>query len=109
MSSVAINAPALPVRYGPDGSLRHHFLLDPSVTFLNHAAYGATPRPVFEEYQRWQLELERQPVDFLSRYSTDRLAHARAALAAFLDTDRDNVVYVANGTTAMNIIVRSLE
>jgi len=95
-------------RCGPDGHLREHFLLDPTITFLNHAAYGATPRPVFEDYQRWQSELERQPVDFLSRYSTDRLAQARQALADFLGTERDNLVYVANGTTGMNIVVRSL-
>ena len=41
------------------------FLLDPAVTFLNHGSFGACPRPVFEEYQRWQLALERQPVEFL--------------------------------------------
>jgi isopenicillin-N epimerase len=95
-------------RIGPDGSLKQFFLLDPAITYLNHAAYGATPRPVFESFQRWQLELERQPVDFLSRYSTERLAHARAVLAEYIDTDRDNLVYVANGTTGLNIIARSL-
>src|ERR687891_287946 len=45
--------------------LRSEFLLDPSVTFLNHGSFGACPRPVFERYQHWQLELERQPVEFL--------------------------------------------
>src|SRR5229473_911877 len=89
-------------------SLRKMFLLDPSITFLNHAAYGATPKPVFESFQRWQVELERQPVDFLSRYSTERLAHSRAVLAEYVDTERDNLVYVANGTTALNIVARSL-
>ena len=99
-------APA--ARIGPDGSLRRFFLLDPAVIYLNHAAYGATPRPVFESFQRWQLELERQPVDFLSRYSTERLAHARAILAGYLDTERDNLVYVSNGTTGLNIVARSI-
>lgn len=89
-------------------NLRDLFLLDPSITYLNHAAYGATPKPVFESFQRWQLELERQPVDFLSRYSTERLAHSRQVLASYIDTERDNLVYVANGTTALNIVARSL-
>jgi isopenicillin-N epimerase len=93
---------------GPSGALRDLFLLDPSVVYLNHAAYGATPRPVFESFQRWQLELERQPVDFLSRYSTERLARARQTLADYVGTDRDNLVYVTNGTTGLNIVARSL-
>jgi isopenicillin-N epimerase len=88
--------------------LKDLFLLDPEVTYLNHGAYGATPRPVFEAYQRWQLELEREPVDFLSRYATERLAHSRAVLADYVGTERDNLVYVSNGTTAMNIVARSL-
>jgi hypothetical protein len=49
-----------------DTSLRDAFLLDPDVTFLNHGSYGACPRAVFERYQEWQLELERQPVLFLA-------------------------------------------
>ena len=51
--------------------LRSQFLLDPSVTFLNHGSFGATPRPVFQSYQRWQRELERQPVEFLGRRFTE--------------------------------------
>src|SRR5262249_61798180 len=88
--------------------LKEPFLLDPTVTYLNHGAYGATPRPVFESYQRWQRELEREPVDFLSRRSTERLAYSRAELARYLGTERDNLVYVNNGTVGLNIVARSL-
>jgi len=42
------------------------FLLDPDVVYLNHGSFGACPRPVFEAYQRYQRELERQPVEFLA-------------------------------------------
>lgn len=102
LPNVALN------RLGPDGSLKELFLLDRKITYLNHAAYGATPRPVFEKFQQLQLELEREPVDFLSRYFTERMEHARSKLAEFVDTDRDNLVYVSNGTTGINIIARSL-
>lgn len=88
--------------------LKELFLLDPAVTYLNHGAYGATPRPVFERHVQWQYELEREPVDFLSRRSTERLAQARAVLADYVDTERDNLVYVSNGTTGVNIVARSL-
>ncbi len=88
--------------------LKPLFLLDPDVTYLNHGAYGATPRPVFERHVQWQYELEREPVDFLSRRSTELLAQSRAVLAEYVDTERDNLVYVSNGTTGVNIIARSL-
>lgn len=72
--------------------LKPLFLLDPDVTYLNHGAYGATPRPVFERHVQWQYELEREPVDFLSRRSTELLAQSRAVLAEYVDTERDNLV-----------------
>lgn len=84
------------------------FLLDRDVIFLNHGSFGATPRPVFEAYQRWQLELERQPVEFLGRRAKDLLWHSRTALAAYLHTQADNLVYTTNATTGLNIIARSL-
>lgn len=93
---------------GCDGSLKEYFLLDPQIIYLNHGAYGATPKPVYESFQRWQLELEREPVDFLSRYFEQRMAHSRRVLADYLDTERDNLVYVANGTTGLNIVARSM-
>lgn len=90
-------------------NLKPHFLLDPQVTFLNHGSFGATPRPVFHIYQRWQREMERQPVEFLGRRARALLAEARAALADFLGTQADNLVYTTNVTVALNIVARSLK
>ena len=45
--------------------LRDLFLLQPDVVYLNHGSCGACPHPVFETYQAWQLELERQPMAFM--------------------------------------------
>jgi isopenicillin-N epimerase len=89
-------------------ALREEFLLDPSVVFLNHGSFGACPRPVFEEYQRWQLELERQPVEFLSRRQRELIATARAALASYLHSNVDDLVLLPNVTTALNVVARSL-
>ncbi len=89
--------------------LRRHFLLDPKVTFLNHGSFGATPRPVFEAYQAWQRELERQPVAFLGRRAPDLLAEARAVLATYLGTRPDDLVYVTNATLGVNSVAHSLD
>ena len=86
--------------------LRRHFLLDPSVTFLNHGSFDATPRPVFQAYQRWQRELERQPVEFLGRRFTDLMQTARQSLADYVGTVADNLVYTTNVTESLNIVAR---
>lgn len=83
--------------------LREAFLLDPSVTFLNHGSFGAVPREVFERYQEWQLELERQPVLFLARRVDGLLAGARAALGAYVGADPDDLVFVPNASSGVNV------
>src|SRR5919108_4509952 len=92
----------------PMPSLKDDFLLDPNIHFLNHGSFGATPKPVFDEYQRWQLELERQPVEFLGRRITELMAGSRAVLGRYVGTQADNLVYTQNATIALNIIARSL-
>jgi isopenicillin-N epimerase len=89
-------------------SLKSQFLLDPSITFLNHGSFGACPIPVFEEYQRWQRELERQPVEFLGRRATNLLADARSKLAAYVGADADEILFFPNPTQAINMVAKSL-
>jgi isopenicillin-N epimerase len=89
-------------------NLRDLFLLRPDVVFLNHGSFGACPRPVFEAYQAWQLELERQPVEFLGRHFETLMREAREALGAFVGTEADDLVYVPNATTGLNLVARSL-
>ena len=84
------------------------FLLDPSIVFLNHGSFGACPEPVFEAYQAYQRELEAQPIVFLDRAYRQRMAEARATLAAYLGADPDDIVHVSNATTGLNIVARSL-
>ena len=91
------------------GSLREEFFLDPEVAYLNHGAFGACPRPVFEEYGRWQREVERNPVDFLGRRLPELLAAVRARLGAYVGADPEALVLVPNATSGLNVIARSLD
>src|SRR5512140_1538887 len=88
--------------------LEAEFLLDTGVCFLNHGSFGATPRSVFEAYQAWQRELERQPVEFLGRRHNELMRAARGTLASYLGTDCNDVVFTQNVTIAINIVARSL-
>ena len=90
-------------------NLKQHFLLDPSVVFLNHGSFGATPKSVFDAYQNWQLRLERQPVLFLGRELDGLLKESRRALGKYLNADSDDLVYIPNATHGVNIIARSLQ
>jgi isopenicillin-N epimerase len=85
------------------------FLLDPDVIYLNHGMAGACSKPVFETYQHWQLELERQPAAFLARKADTLLAEARSALADYLGCRKDEIVYFPNPTSALNVVARSLD
>jgi isopenicillin-N epimerase len=90
-------------------NLARHFLLREDVVFLNHGSFGACPRPVFEAYQAWQLELEREPVEFLGRRMTELLRAPREALAKEIGCAPTDVVGVLNATTGLNIVAQSLD
>ena len=75
---------------------------------MNHGSFGACPREVFETYQYWQLELEREPVDFIQRRLRPLLGDAREALGHYIGAAADDVVYVTNATMGMNIVARSV-
>lgn len=85
------------------------FLLDPDLVYLNHGSYGACPAPVFEAYQRFQRELERNPSEFLGRRFDELIGEARAALAAFVGARAGDLVFVPNATAGLNAVIRSLQ
>ena len=91
-----------------DALYRDLFFLRDNVKFLNHGSFGACPRPVFERFQARQRELEEEPVEFLWRRFAQLMDDARRDLAAYLGADKDDIAYVENATTGLNIIARSL-
>ena len=88
--------------------MREGFLLDPEVAYFNHGSFGACPVEVFEEYQRLQLELEREPTELLARRFDERMEAARAALASFVGARVQDLVFAPNATSALNAVIRSL-
>lgn len=85
------------------------FLLNPDITFLNFGSFGACPKPVFDNYQHWQLQLEREPVQFIAANGPKYLQQSREALAAYIGCDVQDVVYVTNPSYAINIVAKSLQ
>ena len=89
--------------------MKSHFLLNPDIVFLNHGSFGATPRPVFAEYQEWQRCLEQQPVQFIVNELWDYLAFAREKLGAFIGANPSDLVFIPNSTFGLNVVARSLK
>ncbi len=52
--------------------------------------------------------MERQPVDFLGRRHDALLDEARARLGQYLNTHKDNLIFVPNATAGINTVARSL-
>ena len=78
------------------------------MAFLNHGSFGATPRRVLEAQAEWRARMEREPVAFFARDLEPALDEARSALGAFVGADADDLAFVTNATTAMNIVARGL-
>ena len=87
---------------------RDEWLLDPAVAFLNHGSFGATPRAVLAEQERWRGLVERHPTHFMSEELPPALRAAAARLAAFVDARADDLVFVENATAGCNAVLRSL-
>lgn len=81
--------------------------LDPAVTF-HHGSFGACPLAVLEAQRRLVAEMEAEPVRFLSRELEGRLDVARAAVAAFVRADPDDLAFVPNARSGVNTVLRSL-
>jgi isopenicillin-N epimerase len=88
-------------------NLKHYFLLRKDITFLNFGSFGACPKPVFEDYIRWQYLLESEPVQYIAFEGVKYLQKSREALARYIHCDADDVVLVTNPSYAVNMIAKS--
>jgi isopenicillin-N epimerase len=77
--------------------------------YLNHGSFGPPPDVVRAARQAWQLRLDCQPMDFYVRRFEEYWLAAQSRLAAFVGTAPDNLVFVENATTAMNIVAANMQ
>jgi isopenicillin-N epimerase len=88
-------------------TLRSQFLLNPEITYLNFGSFGACPKPVFDDYIKWQYLLESEPVQFIAFDGPRYLRESREALGGFVNCAADDLVLVTNPSYAVNIIAKS--
>src|ERR1700754_2407802 len=90
-------------------NLKQQFLLRKDITYLNFGSFGACPKPVFERYQQYQLELEQEPVQFIVSNGMKYLEASREALSKYVNCDKNDIVYVTNPSYAVNLVAKSFD
>lgn len=86
---------------------RGEYLLREDWLLLNNGSFGACPRPVFDSYQRWQVEFEKHPGHFVGRWS-ELMLYARTELAIYLHTSQSSLGFVTNATMGVNVAAHCL-
>ncbi|MFD3759817.1 aminotransferase class V-fold PLP-dependent enzyme [Streptomyces sp. NPDC058622] len=97
--------PAVPARVFPGAE--GLFRLDPAVAHLNHGSFGAVPVPV-QEAQAALRALAHADPDAFFLGVCDRLAQARARIAAHLGADPDGLAFIANATEGANLALDAI-
>src|SRR5437764_8902568 len=93
----------------PSSLMKHHWLLDPQITFLNHGSFGATPIAVLARQDEYRTQLEREPVRFMVRELEPLLDAARGQVARFVGAAPEEIAFVPNATAGVNAVLRSLD
>lgn len=92
-----------------NNNITSQFLLNKDITFLNFGSFGACVKPVFEKYQQLQLELEQEPVQFITAKGLQLLKESRFALGNYINCHANDVVYVTNPSYAVNAVAKSFQ
>lgn len=102
MNSTSIarpNVTSFPELWGFDGS----------IAFLNHGSFGACPLPVLEYRRQLLAELESEAMEYLLHRAQPLVDGSRRILCDLIGADPSEVVFVANATSGVNAVLRSLD
>ncbi|HEY6578580.1 MAG TPA: aminotransferase class V-fold PLP-dependent enzyme [Rhizomicrobium sp.] len=91
-----------------DGALGA-FELDPEFLHLNHGSYGAVPRAVRLEQDRWRAAIERNPTGFFQDELPGAMRRMARLAAQRLGGRSEDWVFCENATAAVNAVLHSLD
>jgi len=90
-------------------NLKNQFLLKEGMVYLNHGSFGACPKPVFDQYQSWQRQLESQPIQFLTDTIYSELKKSRQSLSELVGCHEHEIIFFDNPTTAVTNVIHNLD
>jgi isopenicillin-N epimerase len=103
---------AMDIEFGR--SARGLWSLASDATFLNHGSYGACPRVVQAEQDRFRREMEAEPDDFVRRNIVPTgdgtpLRAVAARLGGLVGAPANRVALVENATVAIQSVLQSID
>jgi len=87
---------------------REAWSLREDVVYLNHGAFGPSPRAVQHAQQQWRERIESEPADFFLRVLATELRASLEKLGRFVNAPADYCVFLDNATVAMNVVAQSV-
>jgi len=84
------------------------FALAPELVHLNHGSFGALPRSVAAEQERWRALIERDATSFFTFELPDLLRQAAVGVAGRFGGRGEDWVFCENATSAVNGVLASL-
>jgi histidinol-phosphate/aromatic aminotransferase/cobyric acid decarboxylase-like protein len=95
-----------PQQYGHE--LLKLFALNSSYLNLNHGSFGAVPRVVTANMQKWDAATEECPDCFYRYNARPLLSDVLKSLANYVSADPADVVFIENASEGVNTIIRSM-
>lgn len=89
-------------------ALRPFYGFDDTYVPLNNGSFGACPTYVLDTIKELLDEAERRPDTFLRVQYQPLLNQARSDVAELVGCDVDDLVFVNNATTGVNVVLRGL-
>ncbi len=90
-------------------ALRARWALDPTIDYLNHGSFGATPRAVLAAQGALRDEMESSLVEFLARRLPARLDAVRSRVGALVGADPAGLVFVPNATHGVDAALDAID
>jgi isopenicillin-N epimerase len=86
---------------------RSLFLLDPELVYLNHGAFGATPKEVLEAKIQIVTEIEKNPVEVFEHKLRGQWQKVADKIAARFSLQLNSVAIIDNATDGIVAVLRS--
>ena len=83
--------------------------IEPGTRFINHGAFGATPRLVSAEQARWRERMEANTARFFMSELPGLLRRTAVETAPFLGTAPERLAFVENVSAGTSAVLRSLD